>query len=63
MNWFFSEEDLEQMDAALQGSNAEKDPVAEMRNMTSWLESAHQTCVPLWESETQATIPDKMSYF
>lgn len=35
------------MDAALQGSNAEKDPVAETRHMTSWLESAHQTCVPL----------------
>lgn len=34
------------MEAALQGSNAEKDPVAEARHMTSWLEPAHLTCVP-----------------
>lgn len=32
-NWFSSEEDLEQMEAALQGSNAEKDP-----RSSSWSE-------------------------
>lgn len=51
-NWFSSEENLEQMEAALQDCNAEKDPVAEARHMTSWLEPAHLTCVPWWGSET-----------
>lgn len=36
MNWVFLDEDLEQMDAALQGSKSEKDPEAEVRYMTSW---------------------------
>lgn len=51
------------MEAALQGSSAEKDPGAEVRDRTSWLEPALQTCVPLWGSETWAAFPDRMPYF